>query len=164
MGPYIEAPSIPAPSQTSDVLPVLVQVNNFKDIRLPSEEGGNLISPEGDVGELVKDSFVQYLVKRGATVEVVAPVIIDGEIRNWEAQAKGTTTGALNSTASLYLEVRNNLGAKIYSGVFQGTRSSQFPLVGSADIKDSLGFAISQAIDQALNDPSLRKALSSSVN
>jgi hypothetical protein len=161
VGPTIEAPAIPAPTKSTDVFPVLVQVKNFRDVRLVSEEEKGPISPEGDISELVKDAFINYLEKRGASVEFSAPVTIEGEIRSWEAQARGTSTGMLNSSASLYIEVKDSSGNKLYSGVFQGSRSSQFPLVSKADIKDSLGFAMAQAIDQSLNDASFRKALNS---
>lgn len=158
VGPSIEVPSIPEPRETNDIFPVLVEVGDFQDIRLV-DQASKRVSPEGNVSALVKQSFTTYLEKRGATVEPASPVKINGELRSWEAEVQGTSTGMLNSTASIYVEVRDSSNNKIYSGVFQGTRASQFPLVTKSDIQDSLAFALVQAIDQALNDSSFRKSL-----
>ena len=166
VGPLIDVPYIPIAENSSDVLPILVRLGQIRDVRnVPQENSGfqnnsGKVTPEGNVGENVEKALAKAIEVRGGSLDSSADIILTGELRSWSCQTKGSTSGTLNSESSLYLEVRKRSGQKVFSGVFQGVRSSQFPFVSAADIKDSLGFALAQSIDQALNDQSLRRGLS----
>lgn len=167
VGPFIALPNIPPSKvQDGDVLSLILSVKSFRDVRIVSEtsstmqEGVRRVSPEGDVSQIVTAAFSEALRARGTSVDSSAPTTIQGEIRSWNAETRGSSVGELKSEASIYIEVITS-GTRTFSGVYQGSRSSQFPVVTSSDIQDSLGFAMEQAIDQALIDSSLRRALSS---
>ena len=70
-----------------------------------------------------------------------------------------TTTSSIQSEASIFLEVLNDKGQRIYSSTFSGTRQSRFPLAKPSDIQLSLGLAMQQAIEQMLNDQQFMNAL-----
>ncbi|HMO17810.1 MAG TPA: YajG family lipoprotein [Oligoflexia bacterium] len=160
MGPYVSVPRMPNPTSNSgDYLPVVVNIRPFKDMRLLERiEQSENITPEGDVSDVVTGYLESALKTRGVTFDSSSPITLTGEIRTWSAEARGSSTGELKSEATVYVEVIQS-GLRKFSGTYQGARSSQFPIVTPQDISDSLGLAMSQAIDQAISDSSLRRAL-----
>lgn len=162
VGPSISVPKIPPMQESkSNFNGTQVAVGDFKDVRTLdyNSTGQGLVTPEGDVSQSVSSTFKEYLTASGATVSFGAPLVVKGEIREWQSAYQGSTTGALDSVASLYVEVSNAQGTKIFSGNFKGNRSSSFPIVTAEDIKDSLAFALSQAVQQVLNDPGFQRSV-----
>ena len=165
VGPSISVPTIPPINnlQNPPLYGSRVAVGSIKDTRSPdyNSAGQGLVTPEGDVSRVIENSFQDYLKSYGAETDLGAPIIIKGEIREWQSAYQGSTSGSLDSEAAIYIEVLKQAGnSRIYSGVFKGNRSSHFPIVTPADIKDSLGFAMGQAIEQAIKDPNFQRALS----
>lgn len=161
VGPSISVPKIPQINTNNNYSGAQIAVGDFKDVRTLdyNTTGEGLVTPEGDVSSTISQSFKDYLLSSGANVSFSAPMVIKGEIREWQSAYQGSTTGKLDSVAALYIEITNAQGTKIFSGNFKGNRASSFPIVTPEDIKDSLAFALSQAIQQVLNDPGIQKAL-----
>ncbi len=166
VGPSISLPKIPAP--VAEMAPFLagktLAVGSMKDLRTLdyNTTGQGLVTPGGDVSRTVETAVGDYFKSAGANLDFNAPVAVSGEVREWQSAYEGSTTGSLNSTATIYIEVINQSSKmKIFSGTFTGTRSSHFPIVRPADIKDSLGFAMVQAIEQIMKDQGFVNALSS---
>jgi uncharacterized lipoprotein YajG len=155
VGPHVPVPEIPPGSEATPekAISSLVSVGSFRDVRGAPE--GEQISPEGEVTEAVKEAFRTALTKRGARVTPDAPTTIHAEIRTWYATTQGTGAVEVESQATLYFEIHSRDSQRIFSGVYTGSRSSTFPLVSAKDIGDSLGLAMTQAIDQALSDKAL---------
>lgn len=164
VGPSIEVPKIPLTESNipNSLTGTNIGVGSFKDIRTLdyNSTGQGLVTPEGDISRTVEIALGDHLKAAGAEVNFGANIIIKGEIREWQSSYEGSTTGSLNSSASLFIEVVNQpSGTRLFSGLFKGNRSSHFPIVTPADIQDSLGFAMSQCIEQILKDSGVQRAL-----
>jgi len=158
VGPTTPVPNIPEGDAIShdEMIYSSVSIESFRDVR--SEPEDKKISPEGDVNQSVQAAFTNALRKRGVTISNSAPISIHAEIRTWHAITRGK--GELESEASLYIEVHSNTGNRIFSAIYNGHRSSTFPLISAEDINDSLGLSMAQAIDQCLYDASMRNVIS----
>ena len=166
VGPSISVPEIPLGIVESNprVSQSSIEVGQIKDSRVLdyNSTGQGLVTPEGDISRTVETGIINYLKAAGSNVSHGSSLLLQGEVKEWQAAYEGSTTGALDSKASIYIEVIDQGSkAKIYTGTFQGNRSSHFPFVSPADIKDSLGFAMAQCIQQVFKDNGVQKAITS---
>ncbi len=166
LGANIEVPEIPVEEASLDGGPahlgVSVSLDTFRDnrpLQADTTEPVEKTMPEGDVGRAVEVALTKSLAQKGISTSFGAPVKISGEIKKWQTTVSAKMTGSLRSEAALYVEVRDEKGQKLFSGTFHGSRASEFPVVTREDVKSSLGFAMSQAINQALEDEQLIQAL-----
>jgi len=166
----IETPEVPiAEIDASKQYTQSINVNvvDFSDVRgldnkTASEGSGDLTKPEGDVGVKVQAALSEALSKRGASVYAGAPVKVKGDILSWESKVGAKGMGSIESKASLYIQVQDRDGKEIFSGIYNGNRASQFPVVSRNDVKHSLGMAMSETITQVLEDQRFLQAVSSS--
>ena len=82
-------------------------------------------------------------------------------MRKWRSKVGAKDSSAIDSEATLFVELLDPTGKKIYSGTYNGTRSSQFPVVTRIDVQDSLGLAMANAIEQVISDQQLIEMLGS---
>ena len=113
----------------------------------------------GEVSQVLQQAISNELRKKGAQLGV-GDKQLRVEIREWHNTATAKGAVELNSKAALYTEVIDGSGESTYSGVYQGSRSSTFPIASANDIEQSLGIAMSEAIGEALKDGGLIKELS----
>ncbi len=113
-GENIEVPIIPPASSTyaRAKLNVVVQLGELKDVRdqLVGEDlsgMGGFTQPRGDVSGKVTEALTGELQARGVQVSPGAPLTIWGEVRRWRSHVATTSVSAIDSEASLYLEVVN---------------------------------------------------------
>lgn len=159
-GPTIDTPTIPVAKTNAEIrgrLGSYVTVQSVTDERraLTENEAVRFTEPQGNVPQNVETALSDSLRERGISVVDTAPVKIRAEIRSWRSEVTMATTPTLMSEASLYVEVYDAFGKRLYSGTYQGTRQSQFPVVTREDMKDSLAYAMSSAIEQAIGDEQL---------
>ena len=159
-GPTIDTPSIPIAKTNAEIrgrLGTYVTIQGVIDTRrsLIGDELSKYTEPQGNVTEAVENALSDSLRERGVSVTNDAPVKIKAEIRSWKSEIVVSASPTLTSDASLYVEMFDASGGRLYSGSYNGTRSSQFPIVTRQDMKDSLGLAMSSAIEQLLADEQL---------
>ncbi|MCB0322427.1 MAG: hypothetical protein KDD69_02605 [Bdellovibrionales bacterium] len=165
IGASIAVPEIPTPAaEARPRLGATIAVRDFKDVRGQAQgqelgEAPGVTKPEGDVGTRVAEAMAAVFEKRGITVDETAATVVRGEVRQWQSKVTTTTSGVIESTAAVYVEVVDRSGNSVYSGTYHGSRTSQFPVVSASDVQDSLGIAMAQALDQALQDQELLGAL-----
>ena len=128
-------------------------------ISLEDEKKGTITHPDNYANRSVESALIQALQARGVAHTVASQKTIQGEIRNWRSVVHATQSGSIESEATIYVSVINARGQREFEGVFQGSRSSSFPIVSKNDIKDSLAMAMKQALEQLLNDPAFQAVL-----
>ena len=157
-------PAIPeVDSQKTSALHGLnISLQPFLDARLPAiQEKSNvsIAQPEGEVVQTVESAFAEALQAQGVVLATDGGKNIVGEIRRWDSKVAASTSGSIDSNATLYLEVKDADGNSLFSGEYHGSRSSQFPVIAKQDVGDSLGLAMSEAITQAIRDKNLHRSL-----
>ncbi len=166
LGTTIEAPQVPIAPVKSDArarLGSYVSIQSVEDARPgPSTDTSEKYTePYGGVNTIVEAGLKNAFRESGIAVIDTAPVTIKAEVRRWRAQVSSKSSSAIDSEATLYVELLDPTGKKIYSGTFNGTRASQFPVVTRVDVQDSLGLAMANAIEQVITDPQLLELLGS---
>ena len=164
VGRAVDVPEIPSAVKEGDArarLSSSIAVGEIRDAREVPEEGSNYTEPAGDVASAVKSALERTLTDKGMILSLDAPVTVTGEVREWRSSVSARTTSQIQSEAALAIEVRDPSNKKLYSGVYHGSRSSQFPVASAGDVQDSLGLAMSQAIAQMLQDKDLLNVISS---
>lgn len=168
VGVIIDAPAIPtlAKPDTRARLGSYVNLDKVQDTRMVGKIGtveANVTEPYGnDITENIKTSIRQALSDVGVSSNDTAPVAMNVEIRSWKSQV-GTKSGSgkIVSDASLYIELYDPTGKRLFSGSYNGQRTSDFPIISKVDIQDSLGLAMANAIEQMVTDPELINILGS---
>lgn len=166
IGRNVEVPDIPSAEEPAarSKLDVSVNVAEFKDVRdniagVDSDSGVSYTEPQGSVTGAVEEAVAQALGARGVLLGGDAPLTVWGEVRKWRSRVETTTISKIESEASLYVEVVDSSGTRRYSGTYHGSRTSQFPIASATDVRQSLGLAMAQAIDQMLDDEEFLNAL-----
>ncbi|MCB0344726.1 MAG: hypothetical protein KDD66_06400 [Bdellovibrionales bacterium] len=164
-GGKVVAPDIPI-VQHKMAFPNPVVVNAaivpFQDMRAEADasSGSSVTVPVGDVGNVVARAAEQAFAKRGMKLEgSSSQAEIRGQITEWNATVEGGALPVLGSTAALRIEVLNPKGDTVYTGTYQGTRSSEFPVISESDIRRSLGIAMAEAVEKMADDSRLTQAL-----
>ena len=168
LGATIEAPQIPPTAAKPEArarLGSYIAVTGVSDSRVgqpPSDSSiADFTEPYGGVSAIVENGLKNAFRDAGIAVVDNAPVAMKVEVRKWRAQVDTKSTSAISSEATLFVEMDDPTGKRIYSGTYNGTRSSQFPVVTRVDVQDSLGLAMANAIDQVISDPQLVDLLNS---
>ena len=169
LGATIDAPQIPAPATKPDVrarLGSYVAIQGVEDTRVgieatDADQAPGYTEPYGGVNAIVENGMKKAFQESGIAVVDTAPVTLKAEVRKWRSQLDAKSTSKLNSEATLYVELQDPTGKKLYSGTYNGSRSSQFPVVTRVDVQDSLGLAMANAIEQVISDPQFLELLGS---
>lgn len=168
LGKTIEAPQIPVVASKPEArarLGSYIAVTAVQDARTGQPATDSAVAdytePYGGVTNIVETGLKNAFRDAGIAVVDTAPVSIKAEVRKWRAQVDTKSTSAISSEATLFVEVDDPTGKRIYSGTYNGTRSSQFPVVTRIDVQDSLGLAMANAIEQVISDPQLVELLNS---
>ncbi|MFN8390178.1 MAG: YajG family lipoprotein [Bdellovibrionota bacterium] len=170
LGSTIEAPQLPPTSADPASRPEArarlgsyVTVQEVVDSRngISADADENTTEPYGGVNVIVENGLKNAFRDAGVGVTDSAPISIKAQVTKWRAHVNAKGTSAINSEATLFVEVYDPSGKRIYSGTYNGSRSSQFPVVTRVDVKDSLGLAMNNAISQVIADPQLLELLAS---
>lgn len=170
LGKTIEAPQIPAVATKGDARPRLgtyISIQSVEDARIAvdpgtaSMDGIDYTEPQGAIGSLVENGLKAAFRENGISVIDSAPLVIRAEVRTWRAHTETKAQSDLASEATLYVEVIDPAGKKLFNGTYNGNRASTFPIITRVDVQDSLGIAMANAISQAVVDPQLLTVLSS---
>lgn len=158
LGTTIEAGDIPVPAVQSTARARFGSVVGIQDIRdnrpAPVVDGTEKFTePHGGIPQLVESALKTTLGDAGVSVVSSAPVAMKVEVLKWRSQVDPKASVMLRSEASLLIELFDPAGKKVFSGTYNGVRSSQFPVVTRVDVKDSLGLAMSNALEQLVADP-----------
>lgn len=164
-GRTVETPEIPpiaANGESRARLGSYLAVQSVEDRRdaSPSSDAG-FTEPFGRVGASVEEGLKNAFRENGISILETAPLTLRTEIRKWRTKVDSKANTMLNSEATLFVELVDPSGKKIYSGSYNGTRASQFPVVTRVDVQDSLALAMANAIGQVVSDPELLNVLSS---
>jgi hypothetical protein len=130
-----------------------------REFLMDQANAGEVTQPDGDVAGEIEKALLNGLKTKGVEVSIGSLRTLSGEVIKWRTKVTTKATSLIDSEASLLLEVKDELGKRIYSGTYSGLRSSEFPIVTRVDVKDSLAIAMTKAIEEALNDPRLMEAL-----
>ncbi len=166
LGATIETPEVPLgeiKTETRARLGSFIAMQGLEDRRpAPSSEiKPEYTQPAGPVTETVEAALRDAFKEHGITVLDTAPVGLKAEIREWKSKVKVQTNTAIESKAVLAIELFDPTGKRIYSGTYEGSRSSQFPVVNRIDVKDSLGLAMANCISHILDDPKVMEIIGS---
>lgn len=157
----VPAPEIPEMRQvTAELHGVRLSMEPFVDARLPSitdSENKTITQPDGTVSEQVEQALREALENQGITVDSGSSKKLTAEIRRWDAMVSAAASGAIESNATLFVELKDVDNDSVFSGEYHGTRSSTFPIIAKQDVSDSLGLAMAEAIEQVVRDSNLRK-------
>jgi hypothetical protein len=167
LGRVVDVPEIPVARLTEERgVPHVVDqvaVSDFRDLRAGLEDRSSTkgpIQPMGAVSSTVKRSVVKALELRGIPVNDGAPIVLQGEIREWGATVESGVLSTVRTQAVLLVEVFDATDKKVYSGTYSGSTSVQVPVVSRSEVESALGSAMYQAILQFVNDPQMLRLLS----
>lgn len=164
-GRTVETPSIPAVAAKGEARARLGSylaiegVEDRRDSSTASNEG--FTEPFGRVGSSVEEGIKSAFRENGISILETAPVTLHAEVRKWRTKVGSGAQTMLDSEATVYVELKDPSGKRLFSGSYNGTRSSQFPVVTRVDVQDSLALAMANAIGQIVSDPGLLNVLSS---
>ena len=166
LGPTIETPDVPVSQIKSDVrarMGTYVALQSVEDARpAPSRDiDSDYTQPVGAVKEIVEAAIKTAFRDHGISVLDTSPVQMTVSIRDWRSQVKVNSSTAIDSKAVVYIELSDPTGKRIYSGTYEGSRSSQFPVVNRVDVQDSLGIAMANCISHVLDDPKILEIIGS---
>jgi hypothetical protein len=170
LGATIEAPDLPAAAADGTAKPEIrarlgsyVTIQEVTDARngITTDPDENYTEPYGGVNTIVEKGIKKAFQDIGVAVSDSAPISLRAEVRKWRAQVKSKGNSAISSEATIYVEAVDPSGKKVYSGTYNGARSSQFPVVTRVDVKDSLAIAMTNAINQLTSDQQLLELLGS---
>ncbi len=165
-GGEVAAPKIPiVQHKMAYPTPVLLnaEISSFQDSRpnQNSSSGKSVTMPVGEVGTLVSKAAEQAFKKRGMELRGAGGMsTIRGRIIEWSATVDGGALPVLGSVAALEVEVVGPEGRPVYTSSYEGTRSSQFPVISESDIQESLGIAMAEALEKMADDRMLTSAIS----
>ena len=117
--------------------------------------------PVGPITSLVESALRDSLKNAGVGILDSAPISLKAEVREWKAKISSRFSSDLQSYATLYIELLDPAGKRIYSGTYQGERSSKFPFINRSDVKDSLATAMHNCIANLLADEQLLELIGS---
>ena len=171
LGTTIEAPDLTTPVAKDAIAAqpeVRARLGSYVTIQTVTDSRSGLASnidesytePYGGVSTNVEAALKKAFQEAGIAVTDSAPVIIKAEVKKWRAHVNTKSTSMIDSEAALTVEVIDPTGKRIYLGNYNGSRSSQFPVVTRVDVKDSLAIAMQNAITQVISDPQLLELLS----
>lgn len=158
LGPTIETPEVPLSEIKGDNrarLGSYIAVQKVEDKRagITRSDNSEYTQPAGAVEEIVEAALRDAFRENGISVLDTAPIQLKAQVREWRSKVKVATMSEIDSKAVIAIELFDPAGKKIYSGTYEGNRSSQFPLVNRIDVKDSLGLAMASCISHVLSDP-----------
>lgn len=120
---------------------------------------GRDVDPAGDVVEAVVDGLERALSMEGFKFSDTAPIILAGEVRQWETQITGGFTKRAESEAALYVEVLDPANKRVYSGVYRGFAAFESPGLDEEDIRETLRTSMTEAVEQVVEDEQLMRLL-----
>lgn len=166
VGSTIEAPEIPPIAMADDArarLGSYIAIQEIVDSRqeLKDDDTTRVTQPFGGVSGIIKTGLRNAFRDAGISVIDSSPIELRAEVRKWQAEVSAKGTSTLSSEATLYVELIDPSGKKVFTGSYNGTRSSQFPVITRVDVKDSLGLSMANAISQLVADPKLIEMISS---
>ena len=119
------------------------------------------ISAAGNLAPAVADALKQALGARGFSFSESAPVIISGEVRDWNADVTGSLPTKVDAHAAIFIEILDPANKRIYSGVYKGFASIESASIGEKDVKRTLANSMEEAVTQVVADKQLVSVLSS---
>ena len=165
VGGRIEAPDVPAQASNGAALGFgtlavsSVNVSDARNLYNEDDSQRDMVMPDENVEPNLEKALVQGLQSRQIAIDPGAPRRLQVDVQKWQNVNEAKLTSTLSSEASISVSVLGPQGDRLFSGTYQGSRESTFPLSSREDIKDSLGLAMSQAISGMLGDTDLMRAL-----
>jgi uncharacterized lipoprotein YajG len=161
-GPYLsrsmEVPDIAVTDVGAEVRGMFkpaVTVEEFVDSRespVLVDRKGEQTEISGSIGKRVSEAIETALERKGFQVGGVGPIFVRGEVLKWKSDVDSTMQGRLNSEAQIGVQLYSSAGRRVYSGVFNGSASSESPVISNTDVSTSLGKSMAEAIEQFLTD------------
>lgn len=160
LGSTIEAPQVPAQVRSKEArarMGSMVGISEIIDGRtgVVANDDETYTEPYGGIQSILETALKQALVEAGVAVSESANLGIHLEVKTWRAKITRGALATVDAEASVELVLKDSTGKRIYNGTYKGTRSKQFPVLTKTDIRDSLGLAMSNAIDEISNDTEL---------
>ncbi len=160
LGATIEAAPIPVSSAADSRNSArarfgsVISIIDVRDARPPLNEGDDTryTEPHGGIPQIVENAVKDALSNAGIAVVGSAPIEMKIEVVKWRSNVLPKGNVQLKSEATLNIELVDPSGKKVFSGSYNGVRSSQFPVVTRVDVKDSLGLAMANALEQLTSD------------
>lgn len=139
-------------------------VEQFTDVRgeqaLVTGEGNSSEATQ-NVAKFVSEGVRQALLRKNLVWSETAPLVIRGEIRNWQAQVKGGFPASIGAKASIYIEVLDPSNKAIYAGEYRGFSRMETAGVDEDEAGKVLSASMAEAIRQLTVDKRLFDVLSS---
>jgi len=161
LNPTLAVPEIP-PLVTSGRMAGdsahVIMVEQFGDGRESQDivkRGEDSAKPANEIAPVVSRALQQALRNKGFTIADSAPVVLNGEVREWLANVKKGFPGKVDASAKVFIEVLDPANKRIYSGTYQGSASREDPSVDEKEIRGVLGTAMAEALNQVLLDKQL---------
>jgi len=147
-----------------------VKVEDFQDSR-PTLNIARIkrrdLKPDGDVGLSVQQAVERQLKIQGARLALFGSPIIRGSVKEWHVAVQPKFPSSIaNAKASIFVELFDTTGKKIYGGSYSGNMSVEHPVMPQDKVESILGEAMLNAINKFLNDTrvvdKLRNAIATS--
>lgn len=132
-----------------------VQFEQIVDVRptnTSQDSATYFTEPGDDALPTVETALRDALTQHGIAIDTNDALRLRGELRTWRTQYTAAMSGTIASEAALVVELVDASGRVVYTGTYEGNRSSEFPVVTVGDLQKSLGFAMSKAIEELLSD------------
>ena len=139
------------------------RVGSFTDARTDltaAEIDGRKIPADGDIGSAVVLGFEQALRDSGMQLVLFDAPTVSGQVKEWKVVVKPKfPTSEITATAELEVSVKDMSGNNVYGATYTGEMAASDMYANETKVKKILGLAMSQAIQQAVEDSLLVERL-----
>lgn len=136
-----------------------LRVGTFEDRRPYTEVGeidGRLLQPEGNVALNVQVALEDLLRAQGAQISQFSGPALVGQILEWRVTVvPGFPTTTVKGTASVKVELRDEVYAVLYTATYSGSAEAQHPIMSQAKVEKVLADAMSTALSGVIEDREL---------
>ena len=139
------------------------RVGEFTDARTDltaAEIDGRKLPADGDVGSAVVLGFEQALRDSGVQLVLFDAPSVSGQIKEWKVNVNPKFPASdITATAELEVSVKDISGNNLYAATYTGEMAASDMFANETKVKKILGLAMSQAIQQAVEDSVLVERL-----
>jgi uncharacterized lipoprotein YajG len=115
--------------------------------------GGSTLRSNSDVNAPVRQALEDRIRGAGLTVGLLNSPSVGGEIKDWYVSVvNGFPVDRAEARATIVLDVFDADGQVRYRGTYKGTAIYQRPFMSQSRIEETLGQAMGEALDAALDD------------
>ena len=164
LGSQISPPAIPELENARKIdenfsdLPK-IRIGEFVDSRSDTALAvisGREVLADSSLGPVVQEGFERMFRDAGGQVALFRAPMLTGEIQAWQVKVSSAfPTSQATATAKIRINLQDQDNRSLYRGTYTGESTIQHPFLSESKIRDMLGQAMAQAIQQAIVDEDL---------